>query len=376
MVDVVIIGAGPAGTAAAFDLLSRGFSVLLLDKYAFPKKKACAGGITPKARALFRYDISSLVRQECRSIKILPQPGRAFVIQDKNPLCHMVQRWELDLFSLNMVQRKGGQFQKVKKIVSIEEKKFHTEIRTSDQLIKSCYLIGADGANSIVRRLTHPFYRVNRCLALEADIRVDPSERHSMEFDFSMPGRGYYWIFPKGNHLNIGIYSTTGHPALKQRQLAAYAQKRFGTDRLEAVKGYPIGVGGYAHCPGSGRVLLSGDAAGFGENLLGEGIYFALKSGQAAARAIVSAGAAGASFANGAFPVIDSSPGAVPSPGAAYAKEIKKIRTDLRLYHLSAKCLYSFPSFSLKLLSLPFFHKKFAKGYADGKTLSQILFCQ
>jgi len=376
MVDVVIIGAGPAGTAAAFDLLDKGFSVMLLDKYAFPKKKACAGGITPKARALFRYDISSLIRQECCSIKIRPQPGRAFVIQDKNPLCHMVQRWELDLFSLNMVQRKGAQFQVVKKIVSIEEKKLHTEIRTSDQLIKSRYLIGADGANSIVRRLTHPFCRVNRYPALEADIRVDHSERHSMEFDFSMPGKGYYWIFPKGNHLNIGIYSTTGHPALKQRQLAEYAQKRFGTDRLQAVKGYPIGVGGYAHCPGSGRVLLSGDAAGFGENLLGEGIYFALKSGQAAARAIVSAGAADTLPGNGTFSVIDSSPGAVSSPGEAYAKEIKKIRTDLRLYHLSAKCLYSFPSFSLKLLSLPFFHKKFARGYADGKTLSQILFCQ
>ncbi len=358
MVDVVILGAGPAGTAAAFDLLSRGFSVLLLDKYAFPKKKACAGGITPKARALFRYDISSLIRQECRSIKIRPQPGRAFVIQDENPLCHMTQRWELDFFSLNMVQRKGGQFQVVKKIVSIEEKKFHIEIRTSDQLIKSRYLIGADGANSIVRRLTHPFCRVTRYPALEADIRVDHPERHSMEFDFSMPGKGYYWIFPKGNHLNIGIYSTTGHPALKQRQLVEYAQKRFGTDRLQAVRGYPIGVGGYAHCPGSGRILLSGDAAGFGENLLGEGIYFALKSGQAAARAIFSASGTGA------------------CPGMAYAKELEKIRIDLRLYHLSAKCLYSFPSFSLKLLSLPFFHKKFAKGYADGKTLGQIFLCR
>jgi len=272
----------------------------------------------------------------------------------------MTQRWELDFFSLNMVQRKGGQFQVVKKIVSIEEKKFHIEIRTSDQLIKSRYLIGADGANSIVRRLIHPFCRVTRYPALEADIRVDHPERHSMEFDFSMPGKGYYWIFPKGNHLNIGIYSTTGHPALKQRQLVEYAQKRFGTDRLQAVRGYPIGVGGYAHCPGSGRILLSGDAAGFGENLLGEGIYFALKSGQAAARAILSASATG----TGAC------------PGMAYAKALEKIRIDLRLYHLSAKCLYSFPSLSLKLLSLPFFHKKFVQGYADGKTLGQIFLCR
>ncbi|MCP3944873.1 MAG: geranylgeranyl reductase family protein [Desulfobacteraceae bacterium] len=358
MIDVVIIGAGPAGTAAAFDLLSQGFSVLLLDKYGFPRKKACAGGITPKARALFKYDISSIIQRECSSIKIWPNLGRAFLIQDEKPLCYMTQRWELDLFSLEMVQKKAGQFQVVKKIVSIEEKKNHLEIRTSDQLIKSRYLIGADGANSVVRRLTHPVCRVRRYPALEADIRVDCPELFPMEFDFSMPGKGYYWVFPKKNHLNIGIYSTTGQPALKQGQLVEYAQKRFGTDRLQAIKGYSIGVGGYSYCPGQGRVLLSGDAAGFGESLLGEGIYFALKSGQAAAQAIIS------SCDTGIF------------PGIAYAKEIKKIRTDLWLYHFSAKCLYSFPRVSLKLLSHPFFHGRFAKGYADGKTMAQILFCR
>ncbi|MBU0973586.1 MAG: geranylgeranyl reductase family protein [Proteobacteria bacterium] len=354
MIDVVIIGAGPAGTAAAFDLLSGGLSVLLLDRHAFPRKKACAGGITPKAMALFRYDISSILRQTCRSIKIRPRSGQSFLIQDKNPLCHMTQRWELDFFSLNRVQEKGAQFKVVKKIFSIEEKGTHLEIRTSDQLIKSRYLIGADGANSLVRRLTHPFCRVSRYPALEADIRADHPGSHSMEFDFSLPGKGYYWIFPKGDHINIGIYSITGNPALKQRQLAEYAQKRFGSNRLSAVKGYPIGVGGYAHCPEKGRVLLVGDAAGFGESLLGEGIYFALKSGQAAAHAIV------------------SSHGANTLPGIAYARKIKTMRGDLELYHLGARCLYSFPRASLKLLSYPFFHEKFAKGYAAGKPLGQI----
>jgi geranylgeranyl reductase family protein len=360
MIDVVIIGAGVAGTAAAFDLLSRGFSVLLLDKYAFPRKKACAGGITPKAKALFRYDISSVIQRDCRRINIRPSRGQLFEIRDEKPLCHMTQRWELDLFSLEMVQRRGAQFQVVQKIVSIEEKKYHTEVRTQNRLIKARYLIGADGANSIVRRLTHPFCRVNRYSALEADIRVDSLDAHFMEFDFSMPGKGYYWVFPKGNHLNIGIYSTNGRPALKRQQLAEYAKQRFGVDRLQAIKGYPIGVGGYAFCPGKGRVLLSGDAAGFGESLLGEGIYFALKSGQAAARAIVSA--------------FLSSRGSGVCPGGIYAREIKQIKTDLRFYHFSAACLYAFPRVSLKLLSHPFFHKRFAQGYADGKTLGQIFF--
>lgn len=368
MIDVVIIGAGIAGTAAAFDLLTRGFSVLLLDKYAFPRKKACAGGITPKAKALFQYDISSVVQRDCRRINIRPDRGPLFEIRDEKPLCHMTRRWELDAFSLEMVQRKGAQFQVVQKIVSITETNSHIEVRTRDRLIKSRYLIGADGANSIVRRMTHPFCRVNRYPALEADIRVDDPDAHPMEFDFSMPGKGYYWVFPKKDHINIGIYSTTGRPALKRQQLAAYAKQRFGVNLLQAIKGYPIGVGGYGFCPGKGRVLLAGDAAGFGESLLGEGIYFALKTGQAAARAIVATSVAspsrgGASFQEGSV-----------SPGVAYSREIKQTRADLRLYHASATCLYTFPRVSLKLLSHPFFHKRFARGYADGKTLGQIFF--
>ena len=369
MIDVIIIGAGIAGTAAAFDLLSRGLSVLLLDKYAFPRKKACAGGVTPKAKALFRYDISSVIQRDCRRINIRPNRGQLFEIRDEKPLCHMTQRWELDEFSLDMVQRKGAQFQVVQKIVSIEEKHSHMEVRIQDQLIKSHYLIGADGANSIVRRMTHPFCRVNRYPALEADIRVDNLDAHSMEFDFSMPGKGYYWVFPKKDHINIGIYSTNGRPALKRQQLAEYAKQRFGVDRLQAIKGYPIGVGGYAFCPGKGRVLLAGDAAGFGESLLGEGIYFALKTGQAAARAIIVA-ASVTSLSQGGGSFRDNG----VSPGVAYARKIKQIRTDLRLYHFSAICLYTFPRVSLKLLSHPFFHKRFAKGYADGKTLGQIFF--
>lgn len=355
MIDVTILGAGPAGTAAAFDLLSQGFSVLLLDKTSFPRKKACAGGITPKALDLFPYDISSLIKQSCYDILIRPPRGNPFLLQDKNPLCHMTQRWELDLFSLNQVLGKGGQFQKITRIVSIEEKSRHLEIRTRDQLITSRYLIGADGANSRVRQLTLPSWGVTRYPALEADIQVNCPEPPAMEFDFSLPGKGYYWIFPKGDLINVGIYSLAGSPALKQQQLVDYVQKRFGPRPLQAIKGYPIGVGGYAHCPGKGRILLAGDAAGFGESLLGEGIYFALKSGQAAARSIV------LSQVNG-----------IP-PGRIYAREIQKIRTDLRLYHLASRCLYAFPHLCLTLAFRPFFHKRFVQGYAKGKTLGQIV---
>lgn len=369
MYDVVIIGAGPAGTAAAYDLLGAGFSVLILDKYEFPRKKACAGGITPKAMALFRYDISPLVHQTCHEVQIRKPGGDTFLVQDKHPLCYMTQRQDLDIFSLNKVIAKGGQFRVTPKIISIKPGSAHVEIcfrneivpnhTMEDQTVRARYLIGADGANSIVRRQTGLPKGITRYPALEADVAVDlslnQSLKYPMEFDFSMGIQGYYWVFPKQGFVNIGIYSASSDQGLRLKALTDYARKRFGQDRLENIKGYPIGVGGFFRGPGSGRVLLVGDAAGLAEGLLGEGIYFALKSGQSAAASIIRSLLTG------------------QNAGILYGRSVRRIRLDLGLYHLGSKVLYQFPGPCLALASHPFIHSPFSRGYAAGKTLGQIL---
>ncbi len=361
MYDVVIIGAGPAGTAAAYDLLGAGLSVLILDKYKFPRKKACAGGVTPKAMALFRYDISSMVHQTCREVQIRRPGGSTFLVRDKQPLCYMTQRRDLDLFSLNKVIAKGGQFQVTPKIISIKPGSAHVEICFRNQtmetrMVQARYLIGADGANSIVRRLTGMPHGIVKYPAMEADLAVDRPWQHPMEFDFSMGIQGYYWVFPKQGHVNIGIYSITRHQGLHQKALAQYARKRFGRDKLENIRGYPIGAGGFFRGPSPGRLLLAGDAAGMAEGLLGEGIYFALKSGQEAAASIVCALSTG------------------KDAGSIYGRSVRRLRLDLGLYHLGAKVLYKLPGPSLGLASHPFIHSPFSRGYAAGKTLGHILF--
>lgn len=358
---MVIIGAGPAGTAAAYDLLGAGFSVLILDKYRFPRKKACAGGITPKAMALFRYDITSMIHQTCREVLIRRPGGDTFFVRDKQPLCYMTQRRDLDAFSLKKVIAKGGQFQVAPKIISIRKSPGHVEISFRNQtmetqVVRARYLIGADGANSIVRRLTRRLHGIIKYPALEADIALERSWEHPMEFDFSMGIQGYYWVFPKQGHINIGIYSTTSNQGLNLKALAGYARKRFGQDRLENIKGYPIGVGGFSHGPGPGEVLLVGDAAGMAEGLLGEGIYFALKSGQYAAASIIRSLSTG------------------QDAGTLYGRSVRRIRLDLGLYHLGSKVLYQFPELCLGLARHPFIHYPFSRGYASGKSLSQILF--
>ncbi len=356
MFDVVIIGAGPAGTAAAFDLLVKGLKVLVLDKYEFPRKKACAGGITPKAYHLFKYDISSLIKRECRSVKINSPDKKSFYIKDKNTLCYMVKREDLDLFSFNRVMEKGVDFQVVKKIESIIQTPSFVEINTRGQVIKALYLIGADGANSTVRRLVFKSRFYKNQFALEADVRMDRPDRYQMEFDFSRSKNGYYWIFPKDDHVNIGVYSVDSNVGLQTKQLFEYADQRLYSTRLESIKGYPVCTRGFNYKSDSNRILLAGDAAGLAEPLLGEGIYFAVKSGQMAARAILECG------------------GLSLSAGSRYHKKLKEIQMDLRIHELGSKLLYRFPWLSLKALSFPFIHNHFAKACADGKTITQILY--
>lgn len=354
MFDVAIIGAGPAGTAAAFDLLVKGLKVLILDKYEFPRKKACAGGITPKAYYLFKYDISSIVKRECRTIKITPSNKKSFFVKDENTLCYMTKREDLDFFSLNKVMEKGADFRVVNRIQSINETPSFVEINTTRETYKASYLIGADGANSIVRRFVTKGRFYKKQFAIEADVKIDRPDNYKMELDFSRSKNGYYWIFPKDDHVNIGIYSTDLRTKLQIQRLYEYAKIRLFSTRLEAVKGYPICTNGFKYRPDSNRILLAGDAAGLSERLLGEGVYFAVKSGQQAAMAIL------------------GSEQKALSARDLYFKKLKTLQTDLRIYELSSKWFYRFPEVSLKTTSFPFIHNRFVKGYGQGKTITQI----
>ncbi len=365
MYDVIIIGAGPAGTAAGYYLARKGFSVLLLDRRSFPRKKACAGGITPKAMALFNYDISHLVCRTFREIKIVRPGNRSFIIKNKNPLCYITRRSELDAYSLTRARAAGCRFKKIDKLTSLKQDGHGVSLTVIQDGEPVCYtsqyLIGADGANSKTQRLTgRTAVSSNVKLpALEADVRVSCAAGYAMEFDFSKNFSGYYWLFPRKHHVNIGIFSARADGHLSQKLLVRYARLRFGTGLLSDVKGYPIGTSQGTVTPGRGRVLLAGDAAGLAEPLLGEGIYAALKSGILSARAVEYA--LNLSFA---------------PPIAAmdwYRQALSPLLWDLWLYQRSAFIMYRFPGPALAAASRPMLHNYFSRGYARAKTLHEML---
>ena len=118
--DVIIVGAGPAGCSCAYELKEHGKSVLLLDRYDFPRHKPCAGGITKKALAQLPIDISHLV-QHCSYEMIFRFDGnRKIELKNEIGSCVMVIREDFDNYFFEQTLATGVHFNKINKINSIE----------------------------------------------------------------------------------------------------------------------------------------------------------------------------------------------------------------------------------------------------------------
>ncbi|PKB13349.1 geranylgeranyl reductase family protein [Novosphingobium kunmingense] len=289
--DAIVVGAGQAGAAAAYDLAARGRGVLVVERQPFPRVKPCAGGVTVKALQRLRFSIHPVVRCVVRDLALSADGGPPRKVSGRDPVMVTTVRAELDTFCLDQARARGAAFLDCvgDRLVAVEQYVDRAVLRyASGQTIAARFVVAADGANSTIRRLLG-LATTARAFALEGHVPVPDANRRATAFDFGAVAGGYGWVFPKGDHVNIGLYTQSPATALSRDALRAYARAAIGSDALEAVVGHPMGVDGHGSIRRIGRILLAGDAAGTCERLLGEGIHNAIASGQAAASAILSA---------------------------------------------------------------------------------------
>ncbi len=284
--DVIVVGAGPAGCAAAFDLAKCGHTVLLLDRYQFPRLKACGGGLSMKAVAALRYSIKPVIRKVCTQMVMGHELKKTAFFRGELPVSVMTVRSEFDAYCLQQTMAAGVEFGIVSGICSVTQQSKQVTLHTDDGDFQCQFLIGADGANSRIRSLTKEFSNRELGFALETCLPTPSGSPVEMEFDFGCVKNGYGWVFPKDDHMNVGLYTNAPGVKISRHELDAYVQQKCGTRPTEAVIGHHIGLGGQRYRPACKRVFLIGDAAGMVDPLLGEGIYFAIRSGQIAAAAI------------------------------------------------------------------------------------------
>ena len=310
---LLIVGAGPAGTATALALhrcdpaLAR--DVLIVEKARHPRPKVCAGGLIPGARRwLAQHDVALSVPHVTVHRARVRTPA-ATLTHDDRDLCDVVRRAEFDASLVAACRVRGIAVQEDEDVVDLQRDGDGVRVITTRATYHTRLVIGADGSGSLVRRRLVDPAKASIARAVMADVPLRElcwsgfAERR-YDFDFRILGRGlrgYLWAFPcliDGEpHANIGGYSLTPIGAALDQAVTDYLREF--TAAVPRRSAFPI----HWYRPGARlaapHAWLVGDAAGV-DPLMGEGISLALEYGShaaaAAARALRTGDLSGAEY--------------------------------------------------------------------------------
>ena len=270
--DVAIVGAGPAGSTAAYRLASAGARVLLLDKATFPRDKPCGGGVTARAARLLPFSIEPVVEDVVDRLECGLRYRHRFTRRAHGPLAYMTQRRRLDHFLLQQAAEAGVE---VREGVTADARELDARI-----------VIGADGCNGSSARQLGLARGIVHGVALEANLPHEARFAHAMLVEIAVIRGGYGWIFPKGDHINVGVGGNAEEGPRLRAELRRLCEEH-GLDAGAAAdtRGYrlPMRLPGTALARGTTAVI--GDAAGLVDPFSGDGMYEAFLSAKLVAEA-------------------------------------------------------------------------------------------
>lgn len=291
--DVIVVGAGPAGASAAYVLAKQGVRVVLLEKALLPRYKPCGAGLVTRAIMSLPFDVSEVVEHKCYTAELnLVDAGMRFSVTRQLPLVSMTMRETFDFLLYRKAQEAGADARDGCTVGGIEPQRDRVHVETSQGPLSSRFVVVSDGAFGRVARMAgwEETRRLLPVLEWEVFVPQTVSDRFAgrARFDFGYFPSGYAWIFPKKDHLSIGLGGRKpirgGLKALLQRYI-----RESGIDRIDRIEkhGHVIPMSVRTDPVVKGRVILAGDSAGFVDPVTAEGITFAIRSGQSAGRAIV-----------------------------------------------------------------------------------------
>ncbi|MFG1952220.1 geranylgeranyl reductase family protein [Micromonospora sp. NPDC048830] len=287
--DVVVVGAGPAGSAAALAARRAGARVLLLDRADFPRDKACGDGIAAHALdVLAGLGVTGAVAGYPPLPRLrLVGPGGGAVARALPRPAYTVPREVFDARLVAAAVAAGAELRRH----TVRRVEARDALVVLDGVVAGRAVVGADGAGSVVRRaLGHPA-NPDRHLALAirgyAPARPGPPEQLIVTSGARWPA--YAWSFPVGDgRANVGYGEVLrGEPLTRAHLLDRLAALLPGTDpaTVTALRAHHLPLSTHRPPPGQGRLVLAGDALSLVNPFTGEGIFYALLSGALAGAA-------------------------------------------------------------------------------------------
>jgi geranylgeranyl reductase family protein len=260
--DVLVVGGGPAGSATAVHLARAGAGVLLVDKARFPRDKPCGGGLTTRAFRNCPVDPTPVVEERVDTVELRFRYASAVERQARDTVIWMTQRRRLDAFLLDAAREAG---------VEVRE-------GTTADLAAADVVAGADGANGTTARALGLGGGIVHGVALEGNVGYGrlSHDRYSGRAVVELadiPG-GYGWVFPKGDHANVGVgaWQSEG-PRLREHLAATCAAHGLAVDDLQNLRGHRLPLRRPGTRIAGERALLVGDAAGMIDPVSGDGMY-------------------------------------------------------------------------------------------------------
>ena len=350
--DVIIIGAGPAGSLLGYYLALKKINALIIDKKKLPRYKSCGGGLTKRALDILPFDISEVVENYSHTVKISLQNSIIFQHTSSFPVIGMVMRDQFDYFLTKKAVNAGVALMDETVFKSVAGKAGDLSVETSRGIFKAKILAGADGVHSKTAKALKLNINKKHMVGLESEVYLDNVEvlnafMNSTGFDFGVIPHGYGWIFPKKEHLSIGIVSfskkNTGIKEYLYRYLEAKNLKNHSN--IKSLQGWMIPcVPPKSALYSNEKGLLVGDATGLTDPITGEGIFYALKEADIASQVILDK-LIGKSTLN------------------VYNEAMAALRNDLAYSLKLQRLLYKIPQISYKLMKAH--GKRLGKNYID-----------